>query len=170
MNWLYIGLGSVIAVGIIQIVLFKWRSQLFYRSGVLLYRSRHSLHGRSASTLNVAALEGRCESWWGPSIRFRRFAVGEFGFREESLGALVFRYVPIMHGHMWVESGEGVLVVDGRLDWFPLALALAFTVLAVVTMNPLTFITPALVIAGLYTIQVLRYRALCAHIRTALGE
>lgn len=160
----------VVAAAIIQLCLFKWRNHTFFRSGLLLYRSRHSMHGRSASALNVAELERQCESWWGPTIRFRRFAVDEFGFREEPLGGLVFRYVPIMHGHIWVEDGAEVLVVDGRLDWFPLALMLVLAASAVATMKPFLFVAPALVIAGQYIIQVLRYKALCTHISAALDQ
>ena len=144
-------------------------SPTYFRWGIPIYRTRLSFAPPRLSIDLDQFLTSQMHSDWAPSLIFRWVSDSEIGFREQVFKwpfkfryTFRVRYTAVMHGLVQFSPIERVMVITGRVNWFPLglfALVVGFVWQAHGGPRLLFLVFYLAIFGSCYWTQVSRYRS-----------
>jgi hypothetical protein len=145
-------------VFLVEIVLrSRWYPPYFTR-GILVFRTSRPVATFAHGAELPDTLANRFRASFGPSLLFHRLPSGEIAFREPAFELKLFSYTPVMHGLLRLSEQDRVVEVEGRANWFVLALSAFFVFLAAgFPEGWALLIFAGLILGYIYSIQVRVY-------------
>ena len=157
-----VGLGSILAVAILDFVLASRWNHFYFKVGVPVFVRRIE-RPQGIQDLSLPDLSTSSKTAAAAPLLFHRIDPTTVAFREPILGG-VMHYVPIMHGVIRHDVAEGVVRVMGVLNWFAIVFVVSFAILMgrkFVEIVPML----GLVFGVIYFIQAVRYNRVAKKLR-----
>lgn len=161
---LMIALGLIM---ILELILSSSWNYFYFKSGFPIFRKEiYNENHISKDSININELEYEFSKSVAPSIKFRKIADNEIGFREQIFQFSLFSYTPIMHGRIIIDEPFRQVRIKGQTNWYILTFPLVFLSFFPFSSSEVGFtsfnLVPVLFLLGvfviLYFIQATRFK------------
>lgn len=114
-----------ITESIMLVIFSKW----YFQKGINIYKNIIHFQTESISKINVNIIEDIIRDSKYPSLKIKMIGSNKYALRE----SLLFSYTPIMRGVITINDSDGLIIFDGLLNYYPIALFLWVIVLTIIT-------------------------------------